>query len=164
MTMKMKGIYKSFKSISHIISSTVEKEIDMEIGYPTEVKHVAHVGWEGSSGSAPAWMSEFKAAVEPLSPRASSFSHATHSNSFLALSSTADFDQSSSQPTISDRLRDVPPIPVGLSKVHTKSKNRRKKPSSSSPRSKLPSPKSSRSAGLSKYSFKSMTTRLNSNA
>ncbi|KAL0889994.1 hypothetical protein Bca101_013977 [Brassica carinata] len=88
----------------------------MEIGYPTEVKHVAHVGWEGSSGSAPAWMSEFKAAVEPLSPRASSFSHATHSNSFLALSST-DFDQSSSQPTISDRLRDVPPIPVGLSKV-----------------------------------------------
>ncbi|KAF8101384.1 hypothetical protein N665_0206s0060 [Sinapis alba] len=109
-------------------------------------------------------MSEFKAAVEPLSPRASSFSHATHSNSFLALFSSTDFDQSSSQPTISDRVRDVPPIPVGLSKVHTKSKNRRKKPSSSSPRSKLPSPKSSRSAGLSKYSFKSMTTRLNSNA
>ncbi|CAH8388475.1 unnamed protein product [Eruca vesicaria subsp. sativa] len=162
MTMKMKGIYKSFKSISHIF---VEKERDMEIGYPTEVKHVAHVGWEGSSGSAPAWMSEFKAAVEPLSPRASSVSHATHSKSFLATSSSTDFDQSSSQPTIlSDRLRDVPPIPVGLSKIHTKSKNRRKKPSSSSPRSRLPSPKSSRSAGLSKYSFKSMTTRLNSNA
>ncbi|CAN6913953.1 hypothetical protein Bca52824_090585 [Brassica carinata] len=161
MTMKMKGIYKSFRSISHIF---VEKERDMEIGYPTEVKHVAHVGCEGSSGSAPAWMSEFKAAVEPLSPRASSFSHATHSNSFLVTSSSTDFEQSSSQPTISDRLRDVPPIPVGLSKVHTKSKNRRKKPSSSSPRSKLQSPKSSRSAGLSKYSFKSMTTRLNSNA
>ncbi|CAH2078342.1 unnamed protein product [Thlaspi arvense] len=161
MSMKMKGIYKSFKSISQIF---VEKERDIEIGYPTEVKHVAHVGWEGSSGSAPAWMSEFKAGAELLSPRASSFSHARHSNSFFNNSSSSDFDQSSSQQTISDRLRDVPPIPVGLSKIHTKSKNRRKKQSStSSPRSK-PSPKSSRSTGLSKASFKSNTSRLNSNA
>uniref|UniRef100_M4DAP5 CRIB domain-containing protein n=1 Tax=Brassica campestris TaxID=3711 RepID=M4DAP5_BRACM len=29
----------------------------MEIGHPTEVKHVNHVGWEVSSGSAPAWVS-----------------------------------------------------------------------------------------------------------
>lgn len=40
----------------NLVKSTVEKDIDMEIGYPTEVKHVAHVGWEGSSGSAPAWV------------------------------------------------------------------------------------------------------------
>ncbi|ESQ55192.1 hypothetical protein EUTSA_v10027539mg [Eutrema salsugineum] len=161
MAMKMKGIYKSFKSISQIF---VVKERDMEIGYPTEVKHVAHVGWEGSSGSAPAWMSEFKAGAELLSPRASSFSHARHSNSFLTTSSSTDFDQSPSQLNTSDRVRDVPPIPVGLSKIHTKSKNRRKKPSStSSPRSK-PSPKSSRSMGLSKSSCKSTTSRLNSNA
>lgn len=38
--------------------SAVEKESDeIEIGYPTDVKHVAHIGWEGSSGSAPGWVS-----------------------------------------------------------------------------------------------------------
>ncbi|XP_010434134.1 PREDICTED: CRIB domain-containing protein RIC11-like [Camelina sativa] len=161
MAMKMKGIYKSFKSISQMF---VVKERDIEIGYPTEVKHVAHIGWEGSSGSAPGWMSDFKAGEELLSPRASSFGHARHSNSFFTPSASSDFDEGSSQQTIPDRIRDIPPIPVGLSKIHTKSKNRRKKPSStSSPRSK-PSPKSSRSMGLSKSSHKSMISRLNSNA
>ncbi|KAL1201787.1 CRIB domain-containing protein RIC11 [Cardamine amara subsp. amara] len=161
MAMKMKGIYKSFKSISQMF---VVKERDMDIGHPTEVKHVAHIGWEGSSGSAPGWMSEFEAGTELLSPRASSFSHARHSNSFFTTSSSSDFDQRSSQQTISDRLRDVPPIPVDLSKIHTKSKNRRKKSSStSSPRSKL-SPKSSRATSLSKSPYKSTVSRLNSNA
>lgn len=28
----------------------------MEIGYPTNVKHVAHIGWEGSNGTAPSWV------------------------------------------------------------------------------------------------------------
>ncbi|KAG7546659.1 CRIB domain [Arabidopsis suecica] len=161
MAMKMKGIYKSFKSISLMFGS---KERDLEIGHPTEVKHVAHIGWEGSSGSAPAWMSDFKAGAEFLSPRASSFSHARHLDSFFTTSDSTDFDQGSTQLNISDRIRDVPPIPVGLSKIHTKSKNRRKKPSStSSPRSR-PSPKSSRSMGLSKSSHKSMVSRLHSNA
>jgi len=36
--------------------STVGKERDLEIGHPTEVKHVAHIGW-GSSGSDPGWVS-----------------------------------------------------------------------------------------------------------
>ncbi|KFK28776.1 hypothetical protein AALP_AA7G046000 [Arabis alpina] len=143
----------------------VVKERDMEIGYPKEVKHVAHIGWEGSSsGSAPGWLSEFKVAAENLSPRASSFSHGRHSNSFFTNSSSTDFDQGSSQLTIPDRVRDVPPIPIDLSKIHTKTKSRRKKLSStSSPRSKS-SPKSSRSIGLSKSPYKSMISRLNSNA
>lgn len=29
----------------------------MEIGYPTDVKHVAHIGWDGPSGNAPGWVS-----------------------------------------------------------------------------------------------------------
>ncbi|XP_021887403.1 CRIB domain-containing protein RIC10 isoform X2 [Carica papaya] len=57
MATKIKGIYKSFKFISQIF---VVKEREMEIGYPTDVKHVAHIGWDGSSGSAPSWMNEFK--------------------------------------------------------------------------------------------------------
>ncbi|TXG47090.1 hypothetical protein EZV62_026384 [Acer yangbiense] len=58
---KMKGIYKSFKYISQIF---VVKEREMDIGYPTDVKHVAHIGWDGQSGSAPSWMNEFKAAPD----------------------------------------------------------------------------------------------------
>ncbi|XP_047070962.1 CRIB domain-containing protein RIC10-like [Lolium rigidum] len=55
---KMKGIFKSFKIISHIFAA---KEQEMEIGCPTDVKHVAHIGWNTSTGSltgnAPAsWM------------------------------------------------------------------------------------------------------------
>ncbi|XP_039008835.1 CRIB domain-containing protein RIC10-like [Hibiscus syriacus] len=57
MVTKMKGIYKGFKFISQIF---VVKEREMEIGYPTNVKHVAHIGWDGPSGSAPSWMNEFK--------------------------------------------------------------------------------------------------------
>lgn len=34
----------------------VVKEREMEIGYPTDVKHVAHIGWDGPSGSAPSWV------------------------------------------------------------------------------------------------------------
>lgn len=28
----------------------------MEIGFPTDVKHVAHIGWDGPSESAPGWV------------------------------------------------------------------------------------------------------------
>ncbi|XP_074324630.1 CRIB domain-containing protein RIC9-like isoform X2 [Apium graveolens] len=37
----------------------VVEEHEMEIGYPTNVKHLAHVGWDGPAGNAPAWMDEF---------------------------------------------------------------------------------------------------------
>ncbi|CAA3009335.1 Hypothetical predicted protein [Olea europaea subsp. europaea] len=55
---KMIGIYKGFKyTLSKIF---VVKEREMEIGFPTDVKHVAHIGWDGPSSSAPSWMNEFK--------------------------------------------------------------------------------------------------------
>ncbi|KAB2007254.1 hypothetical protein ES319_D10G015800v1 [Gossypium barbadense] len=67
---KIKGIYKSFKYISQLFGfffpffffAVVVKEREMEIGYPTDVKHVAHIGWDGppGSGTAPSWMNEFK--------------------------------------------------------------------------------------------------------
>lgn len=34
----------------------VVKEREIEIGYPTDVKHVAHIGWDGPSGNAPTWV------------------------------------------------------------------------------------------------------------
>lgn len=36
----------------------VVKDREMEIGFPTDVKHVAHIGWDGS-GSAPSWVGVF---------------------------------------------------------------------------------------------------------
>ncbi|EPS67654.1 hypothetical protein M569_07120, partial [Genlisea aurea] len=56
---KMKGIYKGFKyTLTHMFDV---KEREMEIGTPTDVKHVAHIGWDGPSGNAaPSWMNEFR--------------------------------------------------------------------------------------------------------
>lgn len=82
---KIKGVFKGFKFISQIFGKPplsacyrnrinrvlfvhqdyefwfgffviVMKERELEIGYPTDVKHVAHIGWDGSSGSAPSWV------------------------------------------------------------------------------------------------------------
>lgn len=67
-----------------------------------------------------------------------------------------DFDQGSSQRTISDTLRDIPPVtPINLPKNNKKKSSRRKKSSSSTS-----SPKSSRSSILSKSSYKSTVSRL----
>ncbi|KAF7804617.1 CRIB domain-containing protein RIC7-like [Senna tora] len=44
-----------------------EKEQEMQIGLPTDVKHVAHIGWDGPSVNTPSWMNEFKATTTPYS-------------------------------------------------------------------------------------------------
>ncbi|CAI8614356.1 unnamed protein product [Vicia faba] len=55
---KMKGLLKGLKFISQIFDSN-EKEPEIEIGGPTDVKHVAHIGWDGPTENAPSWMSEY---------------------------------------------------------------------------------------------------------
>lgn len=32
------------------------KEPEMQIGLPTDVKHVAHIGWDGPSAADPSWV------------------------------------------------------------------------------------------------------------
>ncbi|XP_059664394.1 CRIB domain-containing protein RIC7-like [Cornus florida] len=54
---KMKGLIKGLRYISQIFEN--EKEPEMQIGYPTDVKHVAHIGWDGPSVDSPSWMKEF---------------------------------------------------------------------------------------------------------
>ncbi|KAM1829524.1 hypothetical protein ACFX1X_022691 [Malus domestica] len=40
-----------------------DKDDDIQIGFPTDVKHVAHIGWDGpSTKSTPSWMNDFKGA------------------------------------------------------------------------------------------------------
>lgn len=36
--------------------SEEEKEPEMQIGLPTDVKHVAHIGWDGPSIESPSWV------------------------------------------------------------------------------------------------------------
>ncbi|XP_009800458.1 CRIB domain-containing protein RIC6-like isoform X2 [Nicotiana tabacum] len=57
MATKVKGLLKAL-GISQIFEG--EKEAEMQIGLPTDVKHVAHIGWDGPSVESPSWMKEFK--------------------------------------------------------------------------------------------------------
>ncbi|XP_019451567.1 PREDICTED: CRIB domain-containing protein RIC10-like isoform X3 [Lupinus angustifolius] len=57
MSTKVKGIFKGFKYISQIFD---EKEDEIQIGFPTDVKHVAHIGSDDPSANAPSWMNEYK--------------------------------------------------------------------------------------------------------
>lgn len=67
---KMKGIFKGFKYISQIFEE--DKEDDIQIGFPTDVKHVAHIGWDGPAVDSPSWMKEFSSSPglhsAPLGP------------------------------------------------------------------------------------------------
>ncbi|MQM22216.1 hypothetical protein Taro_055266 [Colocasia esculenta] len=49
----MKGLLKGLRYISQIFDA---KEEEMQIGYPTDVKHVAHIGWDGPSVNPPTWV------------------------------------------------------------------------------------------------------------
>jgi len=57
MTTTMKGLLRGLRYITHIFE---DKEQEMEIGFPTDVKHVAHIGMDGPSTNSPSWMSGFK--------------------------------------------------------------------------------------------------------
>lgn len=39
------------------------KEPEMEIGLPTDVKHVSHIGLEGASANQPSWVCHFSLLV-----------------------------------------------------------------------------------------------------
>ncbi|KAJ4956165.1 hypothetical protein NE237_012948 [Protea cynaroides] len=52
----LQKLIKSFKSFSHIFvykDVVEEMDMEMEIGFPTDVKHVTHIGWDGSATTNP---------------------------------------------------------------------------------------------------------------
>ncbi|KAK4747326.1 hypothetical protein SAY87_026363 [Trapa incisa] len=62
MSTKEKGLLKGLRYISQMFDN--EKRQEIQIGNPTDVKHVAHIGWDGpSTNSAPTWMTEFKSST-----------------------------------------------------------------------------------------------------
>ncbi|GJN07566.1 hypothetical protein PR202_ga25466 [Eleusine coracana subsp. coracana] len=65
-TKMKKGILRPFRYISNMMDG---KEPEMQIGFPTDVKHVAHIGWDGPSATtttnnaaAPTWMKDYHSA------------------------------------------------------------------------------------------------------
>ncbi|KAG8042777.1 hypothetical protein GUJ93_ZPchr0328g33310 [Zizania palustris] len=65
MVYKMKGIFKGIKAISQIFTV---KEHEIEIGNPTDVKHVAHIGWDNPTWNAsPSWMNDIRTSSDFLS-------------------------------------------------------------------------------------------------
>ncbi|KAG2613736.1 CRIB domain-containing protein RIC10-like isoform X1 [Panicum virgatum] len=92
MAMTIKGIFRGLKIIAQIF--TVQREHEIEIGYPTDVRHVSHIGF-GASGSCPSWMSEFRG-VEEVSAEAAGAGEASASSaaqSRQASCASLDFEQ-----------------------------------------------------------------------
>ncbi|EOA36712.1 hypothetical protein CARUB_v10012323mg [Capsella rubella] len=54
----VKGLLKGLRYITQIFDE--EKDKDMQIGFPTDVKHVAHIGSDGPATNMPSWMGDFK--------------------------------------------------------------------------------------------------------
>ncbi|VVA89945.1 unnamed protein product [Arabis nemorensis] len=58
MATTVKGLLKGLRYITQIFDE--DKDRDMQIGFPTDVKHVAHIGSDGPADHTPSWMSDFK--------------------------------------------------------------------------------------------------------
>ncbi|EEC72543.1 hypothetical protein OsI_05957 [Oryza sativa Indica Group] len=128
MAIKMKGIFKGLKIISQMF---VHKEHEMEIGYPTDVKHVAHIGL-GTSDTSPSWMNEFTGTEDLSTGSLSTTTAPSRQTSWASL----DFEQPRSMLPIEilpeksgQEAPSCPDIPRGPRKV------RRKKTRTSSPTS-----------------------------
>ncbi|KAE9461693.1 hypothetical protein C3L33_06397, partial [Rhododendron williamsianum] len=121
----------------------VVKEREMEIGYPTDVKHVAHIGWDGPSGSAPSWMNEFNVASDFAATSIGNITGTRGTSSAISTWSSQDFESMDQQP-VSETFKDIPPTDLpNIPKKH----KRKKIKSTSSPKSSSSS-RSSRAAKL----------------
>ncbi|KAG6529264.1 hypothetical protein ZIOFF_011461 [Zingiber officinale] len=122
----MKGL---FKGIKHLFGSA-QKEHEMEIGFPTDVKHVAHVGFDNLHGTSPSWMNNYKASPDYFA--SGSFSHLdSTSNSWASL----DFEQRGLQPAAAaDPPGTVPEHPCPeLPRAPKRPKKKKEKVKSPSP-------------------------------
>ncbi|CAJ1977257.1 unnamed protein product [Sphenostylis stenocarpa] len=128
MATKLKGIYKSFKYITQIF---VVKEREMEIGYPTDVKHVAHIGWDGPSGTGPSWMNDFKTAPD-FSTSLGNLGELSDPNAMAVTASwsSQDFEESIGSQSSSNIYKGIQS--AGVSHVSKKSKKKKTKSVSSS--------------------------------
>ncbi|KAI8567430.1 hypothetical protein RHMOL_Rhmol02G0121600 [Rhododendron molle] len=136
-------------------STIVTKEREIEIGYPTDVKHVAHIGWDGPSGTAPTWMNEFNTASNFAATSIGNINEARGSSSAISTWSSQDYESMDRQPMSDQMLKDALP-PTDLPKIPKKQKRKKTKLTSS--------PKSSSSSSRSSRAAKSKSKFVESNA
>ncbi|KAK3028125.1 hypothetical protein RJ639_038986 [Escallonia herrerae] len=110
---KMKGLLKGLRYISQIFDE--EKEPEMQIGYPTDVKHVAHIGWDGPSVDSPCWMKEFKSPEFQSAPLEATGDHIENPEIKWV-------SEDSSQRGANSSPRDLPELPKS-SRRHSASEN-----------------------------------------
>ncbi|XP_059301479.1 CRIB domain-containing protein RIC10-like isoform X3 [Lycium ferocissimum] len=138
---KMKGIFKGFK---HIFNNFAVKERELEIGCPTDVKHVAHIGWDGPSGNnAPSWMNQFKKGPD--------FAVASIGAGSSLSPWTSQVGESNRRQSTSEINKDNPTNKEVH--VHSKKQKRRKHKANSSPKSSSSSSTKSSRAVKSKAKF-----------
>ncbi|CAO2842594.1 unnamed protein product [Amaranthus hypochondriacus] len=138
MSNKIKGICKgSFKYISQIF---VVKEREMQIGHPTDVKHVAHIGWDGPEGTTPSWMSEFGTGSD-LTVGSMGSVGGSREQTWTSQDVT-DFERTFGRQTSTAKLSNFPPTNIPTNPKKT----RRKKIKSSNSTPKSGSARSSRSS------------------
>ena len=102
----MKGVLKGFKYITQIFDE--EKEKEMEIGLPTDVKHVAHIGFDGPATESPSWMSKFKGPEKSQSAPLDTKGEPVQQR---ARSAPLDINGNSIDSSSPDMNRDMPNIP-----------------------------------------------------
>ncbi|XP_010326651.1 CRIB domain-containing protein RIC10-like isoform X2 [Solanum lycopersicum] len=115
MALKVKGFLKAL-GISQMFE---EKEPEMQIGLPTDVKHVAHIGWDGPSIESPSWMKEFKEPgkfhTAPLGPPLDANDHPDNRS--------CDADGNPQYKNANSSLPDDPPEMTKSSRRHSSSEN-----------------------------------------
>nr|XP_043622212.1 CRIB domain-containing protein RIC7-like [Erigeron canadensis] len=55
---KVKGFFRGLKNISNLFDEEDEEQ-EIQIGMPTDVKHLAHIGADGPAAESPSWMRDF---------------------------------------------------------------------------------------------------------
>ncbi|KAL8254475.1 hypothetical protein R6Q59_032696 [Mikania micrantha] len=63
---KVKGFFKGLKNFSNIFDEDEDEEI--QIGMPTDVKHIAHIGADGPATESPSWMKGFDSGKSQSGP------------------------------------------------------------------------------------------------
>ncbi|XXG89682.1 hypothetical protein AAC387_Pa12g1626 [Persea americana] len=119
MTTKMKGLLKGLRCISQIFEPN-DKEEEMQIGCPTDVKHVAHIGWDGPTVNRPAWMSGFKQVPELASAPPSTTGESK--GQLSPTKRTSEGPRSGCSGTEDSLNRDLPELPK-LSRRHQNQEN-----------------------------------------
>ncbi|RZC62401.1 hypothetical protein C5167_024153 [Papaver somniferum] len=113
----MKGILKGLRYISQIFENDYEEEEEeeMQIGCPTDVQHVAHIGVEGPAVANPSWMNGKKSEASESASKAKNKKGEANTKS-KAKNASQDLSQEGT---------DLPQSTQDISEVAKPSRNRR---------------------------------------